>query len=223
MTAEILKQGLNLPWARRTIIGSPPPLESPFQILGDCLPTRTSSLEVYPAPGHCNDHVVLYDRREKLMIVGDAFMGVYFSAPNPDVDSRSWIQTLERLLELDIEILIEGHGFIHTERQDIPDIPGVVIRHDPKQELREKLQYLKWLCTQIEAGLREGLSIHAVEASCFPWGRRHAWETFVNDHLMRLFSLGHWSRAELVRSFSRSPQDSAIMPFVYEARIRQSK
>jgi hypothetical protein len=39
------------------------------------------------------------------MIVADAFMGVYFSAPNPDVDSKKWIDTLERMLELDIEIL----------------------------------------------------------------------------------------------------------------------
>src|SRR2546427_632110 len=125
-------------------------------ILGEQLRTTGGCLEVYPAPGHSNDHVVLYDRREKLMIVADAFMGVYFSAPNPDVDSRNWIQTLERLLALDIEILIEGHGFIHTMRPDIPDIPGVVIRRNPKEELQEKLQYLKWLREQIEAGLSEG-------------------------------------------------------------------
>jgi len=163
----------------------------------------------------------LYDRREKLMIVADAFMGVYFSAPNPDVDSRSWIQTLERLLALDIEILIEGHGFIHTMRPDIPDIPGVVIRRNPKEELQEKLQYLKWLREQIEAGLSEGLPICAVEATCFPWGRRHAWETFINDQLMRVFSLGHWSRTELVRSFVRFSESDAVLPLLYQARLRR--
>jgi hypothetical protein len=118
------------------------------------------------------------------------------------------------MLDLEIEILIEGHGFIHTLRQDIPDIPGVVIRRDPKDELREKLQYLKWLREQIEAGLREGLPICAVEATCFPWGRKQAWETFVNDQMMRLFSLGHWSRTELVRSFVRPPRDTSVLPLV---------
>jgi glyoxylase-like metal-dependent hydrolase (beta-lactamase superfamily II) len=222
ITADILTKGYLLPWARRSIIGSPPQLKQPFEILEDRLKTRTGDLAVYPAPGHSNDHVVLYDAREKLLIVADAFMGVYFSAPNPDVDSKSWIQTLERLLELDIEILIEGHGFIHTLRKDIPDIPGVVIRRDPKEELREKLRYLTWLREQIEAGLKEGLSPRAVEATCFPWGRRHAWETLVNDQMMRLFSLGHWSRAELVRSFVRTPQD-VVLPQVYEARIIREK
>jgi len=219
ITADILKKGFELPWARRFIIGSPPRLQSPFQILKEQLPARSGHLDVYAAPGHSPDHVVFYDPREKLMIVADAFMGVYFSAPNPDVDSRRWIETLERMLELDIEILIEGHGFIHTVRKDIPDIPGVVIRRDPKDELHEKLQYLKWLRRQIEVGLSEGLPICAVEATCFPWGRRQAWETFINDQLMRFLSLGHWSRTELVRSFVRLSGSNAVLPLLYEARV----
>jgi hypothetical protein len=40
---------------------------------------------------------------------------------------------------------------------------------------------------------------------------------------MRLFSLGHWSRTELVRSFVR-PEAESVLPLVYEARIgKQSK
>jgi hypothetical protein len=166
--------------------------------------------------------MLCFTSKRKLDIV-DAFMGIYFSAPNPDVDSRSWIGTLECLLELDVEILIEGHGFIHTLRKDIPDISGVIIRRNPKEELQEKLQYLKWLRQQIDAGLSEGLSIGAVEATCFPWGRRQAWEGFINDQLMRFFSLGHWSRAEMVRSFVRPAESDAVLPLVYQARIGSKK
>ena len=43
--------------------------------------------------------------------------------------------SLERLLELDIEIPVEEHGHIHTLRADIPDFPDVVIRQDPKVAL----------------------------------------------------------------------------------------
>ena len=100
---------------------------------------------VLEAPGHCDDHVVFYDPEEKLLLAGDAFMGAYFSTPNPDVDSRRWIQSLERLLALDIEILVEGHGHVHTLRADVPDRPGIVVRRDPKEEIREKLAYLRWL------------------------------------------------------------------------------
>jgi glyoxylase-like metal-dependent hydrolase (beta-lactamase superfamily II)/predicted DCC family thiol-disulfide oxidoreductase YuxK len=216
-TAELLVARLHMPFARRFIIGEPPPLKPGFEILQDRLPTANGHLEVLPAPGHCHDHVVLYDRREKLLIVGDAFMGIYFSAPNPDVDSRKWIETLERLLQLDIEILVEGHGLIHTERRDIPDIAGVVVRKNPRAALEEKLQYLQWIRSQIEAGFTEGLPIYAVEATCFPWGRSHAWEGFINDHLMRILSLGHWSRTELVRSFVR--RNESILPVVYQARL----
>ena len=62
-------------------------------------------------------------------------MGSYFATPNPDVDSRKWLVSLERLMELDIEILVEGHGHIHTLRADIPDIPG---RGDPRRTRRSR-------------------------------------------------------------------------------------
>jgi len=219
LTARLLSATLHLPWARRFIIGEPPRLHAPFEIMGERVPTLHGHLEVLPSPGHCHDHIVLYDPAEKLLIVADAFMGIYFSAPNPDVDSLKWIDTLERMLQLDVEILIEGHGLIHTERQDIPEIPGVVVRRNPKAELEEKLLYLKWIRSQIEAGFNEGLPVYAVQATCFPWGRSHAWEGFINDSLMRILSLGHWSRTELIRSFVRPQGSDAILPLVYQARI----
>jgi glyoxylase-like metal-dependent hydrolase (beta-lactamase superfamily II) len=175
---------------------------------------------VIAAPGHCDDHIVLYDRREKLLIAGDAFMGSYFATPNPDVDSLKWIDTLERLFSLDIEVLVEGHGHIHTLRSDFPEISGVVIRDDPRSALQQKLDYLRWLREQIESGKREGLGPAAVEATCFPWGRGRAWESFSRNELIRLLSLGHFSSSELVRSFVRT--GSRVFPTVYQARLHRS-
>jgi len=218
-TAKILQAGLRIPRVRAMIIGDPPQLHPPFELLSERLVSDGTILEVLPAPGHCDDHVVLYDPKEKLLIAGDAFMGVYFSAPNPDVDSRQWIETLDRLLRLDVEILVEGHGLIHTLRADIPDVPGVVVRRHPRQEMEEKLNYLRWLRAQIEAGACEGLPVRAIEATCFPWGQRRSWEGLLNDELMRALSLGHWSRTELVRSFTRSVQGREVLPTVYEARL----
>ncbi len=216
-TARILQPPPLLPRIRRWMIGQPPPLEQPHMILENQIPSGSGALEVIAAPGHCDDHIVLYDRSAKLLIAGDTFMGVYFSAPNPDVDSLRWIETLRRLLELDIEILVEGHGFIHTLRADVPDIPGLVIRRNPRDALVEKLRFFEWLREQIESGLREGLPLRAVEVTCFPWGRPSAWEQFASDELARILSAGHWSRTELVRSFIRS--SDAILPQVYQARF----
>jgi len=218
LTVRLLQPVAKLPFVRAAIIGQPPSLESPFSILGAELLTASGRrLEVLPAPGHCNDHIVLYDRAERLLIAGDAFMGSYFATPNPDVDSRKWIDTLERLLALDIEILVEGHGHIHTLRDDVSDFPGIVLREDPKAGLRQKLEYLRWLRGQIEEGLGEGLPLGAVVATCFPWGKRRGWETFTRDELIRILSLGHFSRTELVRSFVR--HGDSVLPEVWEARF----
>jgi glyoxylase-like metal-dependent hydrolase (beta-lactamase superfamily II)/predicted DCC family thiol-disulfide oxidoreductase YuxK len=219
-TAEILKSPERLPFVRAAIIGQPDALVPPYEILRDRITTAHGELEVIAAPGHCDDHIVLYDRGEKFLIAGDAFMGSYFATPNPDVDSLKWIDTLERLLLLDIEVLVEGHGHIHTLRTDFPEIPGVVIRDDPRSALQEKLDYLRWLREQIESGEREGLGPAAVEATCFPWGRGRAWESFSRNELIRLLSLGHFSRSELVRSFVRT--GSQVFPTVYQARLHRS-
>ena len=143
MTAKFLKPFKKLPWVRATIIGQPPDLKQSHCILGEGVDTFSGQLRVISTPGHCDDHVVLYDSKEKLLIAGDAFMGSYFATPNPDADSCIWMASLERLMELDIEILVEGHGLIHTLRTDIPNFPGVVIRQNPRTAILEKLDYLR--------------------------------------------------------------------------------
>ena len=220
-TAALLKSPWKLPFVRATIIGQPDPLLPPYEILSDRIAAAHGDLEVLATPGHCDDHIVLYDRRERILIAGDAFMGSYFATPNPDVDSLQWIATLERLLNLEIDVLVEGHGHVHTLRSDFPDVPGVVIREDPRAALEKKLVYLRWLREQIESGRREGLTPAAVEATCFPWGTGRAWESFSKNELIRFLSLGHFSRSELVRSFVRTPSQGEIRPTVFQARIYQ--
>jgi glyoxylase-like metal-dependent hydrolase (beta-lactamase superfamily II)/predicted DCC family thiol-disulfide oxidoreductase YuxK len=217
MTARFLSPFKKLPWVRATIIGQPPNLKEPYRVLGDTVGTESGQLKVIATPGHCDDHIVLYDPKEKLLLAGDAFMGSYFATPNPDVDSHKWLTSLERLMELDIEILVEGHGHIHTLRADIPDFPGVVVREDPKLAIAQKMVYLRWLHEQIEAGLREKHPVHVIEATCFPWGTRTSWESCATDECIRLLSLGHFSRTELVRSFVRP--SSNPLPTVYEVRM----
>ncbi len=102
-------------------------------------------------------------------------------------------------------------------RSDVPDFPGLVIRHDPKLAIAQKVDYLRWLREQIDAGFRERLPLRAIEASCFPWGSRTSWESCATDECIRLLSLGHFSRTELVRSFVRPDGDPT--PTVYEVRM----
>lgn len=217
MTARFLTPFKRLPWVRATIIGQPPNLKLPYRILSDEVGTASAQLAVIATPGHCDDHIVLYDPKEKLLLAGDAFMGSYFATPNPDVDSQKWLASLESLMQLDIEVLVEGHGHIHTLRTDIPDFPGVVVREDPKMAIAQKLEFLRWLRHQIESGFQEQLPMRVVEATCFPWSKRSSWETCATDECIRILSLGHFSRTELIRSFVRP--NSEALPTVYEMRV----
>src|SRR5262249_26302267 len=92
------------------------------------------------------------------------------------------------------------------------------IRQDPKAAISQKFEYLRWLQEQIESGLEEQLSVRVIEATCFPWGRRTSWETCATDECIRLLTLGHFSRTELVRSFLRTSADP--LATVYEVRMR---
>ncbi len=210
---------LLVPRMRRMVIGQPAPIEGCVKPLGETVATASGILEVIPTPGHSDDHVCFYDPRFKLLFAGDSFMGGYFSSPNPDVDSLAWIETLERLIGLGVEILVEGHGHIHTLSREIPDIPDVVIRCAPEAELKAKLNFFRWVRGQIEMGQREGLPPNAITATCFPWGRRWSWERFGADLAAQVLSGGEFSRAELVRSFQRRSGDE-VMPEVYEIETR---
>jgi glyoxylase-like metal-dependent hydrolase (beta-lactamase superfamily II) len=206
---------LRVPWMRRMIIGQPAPLTVSAKPLGSRVATAHGELQVIATPGHSDDHVSFYDPRFRILFAGDSFMGSYFSSPNPDVDSLNWIETLERLLGLGVEILVEGHGHIHTLSSTIPDIPDVVIRQAPETELKAKLDFFRWIRRQIEAGKAEGMPASAISATCFPWGSRWTWERFGADLAARVLSGGEFSRTELVRSFERTRQGE-ILPEVYE-------
>jgi glyoxylase-like metal-dependent hydrolase (beta-lactamase superfamily II) len=197
------------------IIGQPPRVTVLAKPLGVRVATARGELHVIPTPGHLDDHVSFYDPGFKLLFAGDSFMGSYFSSPNPDVDSLIWIQTLERLLELGVEILVEAHGHIHTLSSEIPDIPDVVIRQAPEVELKAKLAFFHWIRRQVVTGQAEGMPASAIAASCFPWECRSTWERFGADLAARVLSGGEFSRAELVWSFQRRSK-SEIMPEVYE-------
>ncbi|MGH9210470.1 MAG: hypothetical protein ACRD2C_07275 [Acidimicrobiales bacterium] len=127
---------------------------------------------------------------------------------NDDVDGHALIETLDRLLELDVSILVEAHGHIHTERPDIPDIAGVVIRQDPREALRAKRDWLVNVRDQIARGRAEGLSDRAIEASCFPWGEPWSVDSKGTDEIARLVTAGRFSRTQVVRSF-RAPHPPA--------------
>lgn len=68
LTAEFLMPFKKLPWVRATIIGQPPNLKEPYDLVGEVIESDSGELWVIATPGHCDDHIVLYDPREKLLL-----------------------------------------------------------------------------------------------------------------------------------------------------------
>ena len=218
--AARLRPPAPIPAVRAAVIGQPPGLRGQVADASDGIEVAGGCLHVLPAPGHSTDHVVFWDPGERVLLAGDAFMGAYFSSPNPDVDSRAWMTTLRRLLDLDVAILVEGHGHVHTLRPDVPSIPGVVHRTDPRRAIETKLEFLTWLDTRIAEARADGRTDNAAVAACFPWGRRWSWERLAADEIARVATIGEFSRHQLIRSFHRSPDD--LLPTLFEARVASS-
>src|SRR3984885_5455428 len=67
MTARFLTPCKRLPWVRATIIGQPPDLRPPFHLLAETLAGESRRLQVIENPGPWDDHIALYDPKEKVL------------------------------------------------------------------------------------------------------------------------------------------------------------
>lgn len=71
------------------------------------------TLRVLHTPGHASNHLCYLLEEEKLLFTGDHLMqGSTVVINPPDGDMAAYLASLHRLLELDIEWLAPGHGFL---------------------------------------------------------------------------------------------------------------
>ena len=199
--ASRLRSPQRLPIARAFAFGRPRGLTCPVSDTAAGIPIGDGRLEVIPAPGHSGEHVALFDPRQRVLLVGDTFIGAYFSAANAETDGHAWLRTLRRLLDLDFDLMVEGHGRVHTLRRDVPAIPGVVVREDPRLIMAAKLRFLTRLARRARAARDRGLSVNRAVAEAFPWQQRPSWDRLFADELARVTSCGEFSRHKLVKSF----------------------
>jgi glyoxylase-like metal-dependent hydrolase (beta-lactamase superfamily II)/predicted DCC family thiol-disulfide oxidoreductase YuxK len=225
----LLARPPRIPRMRALVIGQPPPVRSPIEPLGPTLALRPDSadvVEVVETPGHSPEHVSLYVPRERLLLVGDGFMGTHFSSPNDDVDHRAWIASLERLLALDIDIMVEAHGHVHTLREDVladlarQGLGALASRQAPRALIAAKLGFLRWVGEQIEQGRQEGLPAGGIRATIFPWTQRWSYESALHDATAAAVSGREFGRHKLVRSFHPPAAPGQLLPVVYEVRWR---
>lgn len=79
---------------------------------GDIIDTEVGSFEVYWTPGHTNGSMSLYNSLNKILISGDTVFpdGYYGRYDGESGSLDAMINSLEKLIELDCEIMLPGHG-----------------------------------------------------------------------------------------------------------------
>jgi glyoxylase-like metal-dependent hydrolase (beta-lactamase superfamily II)/predicted DCC family thiol-disulfide oxidoreductase YuxK len=208
---------------RALVIGQPRAVRLPVSALPETLDLDGETVRVLETPGHCPEHVSFYVPAARLLIAGDAFMGTHFSSPNDDVDHRAWISALEAMLELDLEVMVEAHGHVHTLREDVlralagQGLACIASRAHPRDMLRRKLDFLRWVGEQVARGREEGLATAGIQATVFPWTQRWSYETAVQDLVAAAVSGRAFGRHKVVRSF-RPAAPHEHLPAVYEMR-----
>ena len=122
-------RALKKPWPGKDAGGLPiEPIEDAAVI-----ETEGAALRAIFTPGHAPDHLCYYLEQEQALFTGDLVLGAGTTViPDETGDLGQYMQSLRRLLDLEIAVIYPGHGpAIHNPRRKILDY----IAH---RELRER-------------------------------------------------------------------------------------
>ena len=109
---------------------------------GTRFPAGEDSLRAIHTPGHRFDHLCYYLERQRILFAGDLISGLTTNviAP-PDGDMLDYMNSLQRLQEVDIAEIVPSHG------PTIPDAQAKIAEYITHRQLREQqiLQALETL------------------------------------------------------------------------------
>ncbi len=143
---------------------------------GDRIAYDGGELTVVHTPGHESGHCCFYEPRQRILFTGDHILGRGTTVIRPpDGDMALYIQSLEKLLELKIRVLLPGHG---------------PVIHDPYGKIHEYIDHRLMREREVLGLLREGCDmIPALAARIYaelPAPLRSAGEFSVEAHLAKL-------------------------------------
>jgi glyoxylase-like metal-dependent hydrolase (beta-lactamase superfamily II) len=115
-----------------------------FETIDDDAELRVegATLRAIHTPGHARDHLCYYLEEEKAVFTGDVVLGAGTTVIPRDGDLGDYLDSLRRLLELDLEVIYPAHG------------PAI---RDPYAKINEYLAHRALREQQILEGLAAGL------------------------------------------------------------------
>ncbi len=103
------------------------------------------AIEVLELNGHTDSDLVIFDRTHRVLIAG----GLVFNQRVPTMPHaklKNWMDSLVRLLELPIDVVVPSHGPVASGKQAILDT----------------LDYLRWFDDRLVTSARKGLEMNEV-------------------------------------------------------------
>jgi glyoxylase-like metal-dependent hydrolase (beta-lactamase superfamily II) len=170
------------PWPGHDQAGEPlTPLDDESEVLGD----GVTLIAVF-TPGHSPDHLCYYLREERALFTGDVVLGAGTTViPEDTGDLGQYMDSLKRLLELDLETIYPAHG--------------PVIR-EPKKKIREYIAHRELREDQILNALADGpLDVAAIVKKIYtdvPEYLHLAAGSSVRSHLKKLRGEGRVTEHE---------------------------
>lgn len=136
--------------------------------------TQNHTFEVIDAPGHRMDHVVLWEKKKGWLFTGDLFVSSRIQVAFKDENMNLMIQSLEKIMALDFDIMFCGHSGI---------------RKGGKRLIGRKLDFLYTTREKIRKLKSQGFSDRRITSMLFPGFK-----------LMPLITFGDWSSENIVKT-----------------------
>ena len=144
------------------------------QPLGDVVQTDRYRFEVIPTPGHCSDHVCLFEPQQGWLFSGDLFIHERVRCLRSDEDAPRTLESLRQMLALKPRLLVCSHA-------------GLV--EDGSSAIERKIAYWEGLAKEARALRRKGLALRKVTDRLLG-----------PEDMMSRITRGHFAKINLIRS-----------------------
>lgn len=151
----------------------------PQGVLAETVETAHHRFRVIPTPGHCPDHICLYEPQRGWLFAGDLFIHEEARYVRADEDLAALIRSLRQVLALRPDLLICSHA-------------GLI--KDACRAIDHKITYWETQGVQAQMLQRAGLSVREITKRLLG-----------NEGLLTSFSSGRISKINLIRSLLTPP------------------
>jgi len=132
---------------------------------GETIAINGYNFTIIHGPGHCNDHIMLYDNKEGILFAGDNILrSIYTWLGPPRSNLQEYFDTLEACLRLpNLKLILSAHGSTI---------------HNPKERIKEIIEYRKLRTRQVYslvANETHGITFARLLNSIYPRSLERRW------------------------------------------------